>query len=69
MPVEFPNPVEFISAVNINPHDLIDYGRYILPLVRQELAQREASGQRCSLQHDYPGASATTAPLPERTSA
>ena len=44
MPVEFPNPVEFISAVNINPHDLIDYGRYILPLVRQELARRETTG-------------------------
>jgi alkanesulfonate monooxygenase len=52
-----------------NLNDLIDYGRYILPLVRQELAQREATGQRGSLQHDYPGASATTAPLPERTSA
>jgi alkanesulfonate monooxygenase len=52
-----------------NLNDLIDYGRYILPLVRQELAHREATGQRGSLQHDYPGASATTAPLPERTSA
>ena len=30
---------------------------------------REATGQRRSLQHDYSGASATTAPLPERTSA
>ena len=52
-----------------NLNDLIDYGRYILPLVRQELAHREATGQRGSLQDDYPGASATTAPLPERTSA
>ncbi|WP_125130429.1 LLM class flavin-dependent oxidoreductase [Microbacterium sp. 10M-3C3] len=29
-----------------NLNDAIDYGRYILPLVRQELAHREATGQR-----------------------
>jgi alkanesulfonate monooxygenase len=52
-----------------NLNDLIDYGRYILPLVRQELAHREATGQRGSLQDHYPGAFATAAPLPERTSA
>ncbi len=28
-----------------NLNDLIDYGRYVLPLVRQELAHREATGQ------------------------
>ena len=55
MPVEFPNPVEFISAVNINPHDLIDYGRYVLPLVRGELAHRHATGQRGTLQAEHLG--------------
>lgn len=29
-----------------NLNDAIDYGRYVLPLVRQELAHREATGQR-----------------------
>jgi alkanesulfonate monooxygenase len=29
-----------------NLNDAIDYGRYIIPLVRQELAHREATGQR-----------------------
>jgi alkanesulfonate monooxygenase len=51
-----------------NLNDLIDYGRYIVPLVRQELAHRDATGQRGSLQDDHPGASAT-APTAERTSA
>ncbi|MEX5634409.1 LLM class flavin-dependent oxidoreductase [Parafrankia sp. FMc2] len=36
--------------------DAIDYGRYILPLVRQELAHRAATGQRGTLQDEYPGA-------------
>lgn len=50
-----------------NLNDLIDYGRYVLPLVRQELAHREATGQRGSLQDDHLGAYAHT--LAERTSA
>jgi alkanesulfonate monooxygenase len=29
-----------------NLNDAIDYGRYLIPLVRQELAHREATGQR-----------------------
>jgi alkanesulfonate monooxygenase len=29
-----------------NLNDAIDYGRYVLPLVRQELAHREATGHR-----------------------
>ncbi|MDX6356800.1 MAG: alkanesulfonate monooxygenase [Streptomyces sp.] len=29
-----------------NLNDAIDYGRYVLPLVRQELAHREATGER-----------------------
>ncbi len=45
-----------------NLNDLIDYGRHILPLVRQELAHREASGQRGSLQQDHPGAYAERTP-------
>jgi alkanesulfonate monooxygenase len=36
-------------------NDVIDYGRYVLPLVRQELAHREATGQRGTLQADNPG--------------
>ncbi|EFC85074.1 LLM class flavin-dependent oxidoreductase [Parafrankia sp. EUN1f] len=36
--------------------DAIDYGRYIVPLVRQELAHRAATGQRGTLQADHPGA-------------
>ncbi|GIF23872.1 alkanesulfonate monooxygenase [Actinoplanes tereljensis] len=39
-----------------NLNDLIDYGRYILPLVRQELAHREATGQRGALQDEHLGA-------------
>ncbi|MBB2948909.1 alkanesulfonate monooxygenase [Actinoplanes lutulentus] len=46
-----------------NLNDLIDYGRFILPLVRQELAHREATGQHGTLQADNPGA------LAERTAA
>jgi alkanesulfonate monooxygenase len=54
-----------------NLDDLIDYGRYLLPLVRQELAHREATGQRGSLQADHPGAYARAelTAAPERTSA
>jgi alkanesulfonate monooxygenase len=37
-------------------NDVIDYGRYVLPLVRSELAHREATGLRGSLQDDHPGA-------------
>jgi alkanesulfonate monooxygenase len=39
-----------------NLDDLIDYGRYVLPLVRGELAHREATGERGSLQAEHPGA-------------
>jgi alkanesulfonate monooxygenase len=39
-----------------NLDDLIDYGRYVLPLVRGELAHREATGQSGSLQAEYLGA-------------
>jgi alkanesulfonate monooxygenase len=35
--------------------DAVDYGRYILPLVRQEIAHRKATGQRGSLQAEHPG--------------
>ncbi len=53
-----------------NLNDLIDYGRYVLPLVRQELAHREATGQRGSLQDDYPGAYANPTDIAtERTPA
>jgi alkanesulfonate monooxygenase len=38
-----------------NRNDLIDYGRYVIPLVRQELAHRKANGQRGPLQSDHPG--------------
>lgn len=37
-------------------NDVIDYGRYVLPLVRQELAHRAATGHRGNLQGDHPGA-------------
>ncbi|MQY22786.1 LLM class flavin-dependent oxidoreductase [Nocardia macrotermitis] len=40
-------------------NDVIDYGRYILPLVRQELAHRKATGQRGALQANHPGALAS----------
>jgi len=36
--------------------DAVDYGRYVLPLVRQEIAHREATGQRGTLQDEHPGA-------------
>ncbi|WP_018640160.1 LLM class flavin-dependent oxidoreductase [Parafrankia elaeagni] len=39
-----------------NFNDALDYGRYILPLVRQELAHRAATGQRGTLQDEHPGA-------------
>lgn len=39
-----------------NLDDLIDYGRHVLPLVRQELAHRAATGERGTLQADHPGA-------------
>ena len=35
--------------------DAADYGRYILPLVRQELAHRKATGRRGALQAEHPG--------------
>jgi alkanesulfonate monooxygenase len=42
-----------------NLNDAFDYGRYLLPLVRQELAHREATGQR--------GAVVPQSPIPDRT--
>jgi alkanesulfonate monooxygenase len=36
-------------------NDVVDYGRHILPLVRQELAHRKATGQRGTLQVDHLG--------------
>ncbi|WP_432994292.1 LLM class flavin-dependent oxidoreductase [Dactylosporangium sp. CA-233914] len=35
--------------------DAVDYGRHVLPLVRQELAHRQATGQRGTLQAEHPG--------------
>ncbi|GAA3858909.1 LLM class flavin-dependent oxidoreductase [Saccharothrix violaceirubra] len=35
--------------------DAVDYGRHILPLVRQEIAHREATGRRGTLQADHLG--------------
>ena len=35
--------------------DAVDYGRHVLPLVRQEIAHREATGQRGPLQGAHPG--------------
>jgi alkanesulfonate monooxygenase len=35
--------------------DAVDYGRYILPLVRQELAHRKATGRRSDFQAAHPG--------------
>lgn len=40
-------------------NDAVDYGRYVLPLVRQELAHREATGQRGTLQGEHLGAYAS----------
>ena len=36
--------------------DAVDYGEHVLPLVRQELAHRAATGQRGTLQDEHPGA-------------
>ncbi|WP_226359837.1 LLM class flavin-dependent oxidoreductase [Pseudonocardia sp. ICBG1142] len=36
--------------------DAADYGRRVLPLVREELAHRAATGRRGTLQADHPGA-------------
>jgi alkanesulfonate monooxygenase len=36
--------------------DAVDYGQHVIPLVRQELAHREATGTRGSLQDQHPGA-------------
>ncbi|GAB2608504.1 hypothetical protein Aab01nite_60970 [Paractinoplanes abujensis] len=35
--------------------DAVDYGRFVLPLVRQEIAHRKATGQRGSLQAEHLG--------------
>jgi len=35
--------------------DAVDYGRHILPLVRQELAHRKATGRRSDFQATHPG--------------
>jgi alkanesulfonate monooxygenase len=35
--------------------DAVDYGRYVLPLVRQELAHRATTGQRGALQREHLG--------------
>jgi alkanesulfonate monooxygenase len=35
--------------------DAVDYGRHILPLVRQELAHRESTGTRSTFQDEHPG--------------
>lgn len=40
-------------------NDAIDYGRYVIPLVQQELAHREATGRVGSLQSEHLGALAT----------
>jgi alkanesulfonate monooxygenase len=45
-----------------NLNDLIDYGRHLLPLVRQELAHRAATGQPGDLQQQHPGAYAERTP-------
>jgi alkanesulfonate monooxygenase len=37
-------------------NDLVDYGRYIVPLVRRELAHRAATGERDPRQADHLGA-------------
>jgi alkanesulfonate monooxygenase len=52
-----------------NLNDLVDYGRYIVPLVRQELAHRDATGQRGALQDEHSGAYATNPKIAERTPA
>jgi alkanesulfonate monooxygenase len=35
--------------------DAVDYGRFVLPLVRQELAHRKATGRRGTLQAEHLG--------------
>lgn len=35
--------------------DAVDYGRYVLPLVRQEIAHRASTGQRGALQREHLG--------------
>ncbi|MFV0285407.1 MAG: LLM class flavin-dependent oxidoreductase [Demequina sp.] len=42
-------------------NDVIDYGRHVLPLVREELAHRASTGQRGPLQREHLGALAGTA--------
>ncbi|MDT5361823.1 MAG: alkanesulfonate monooxygenase [Mycobacterium sp.] len=42
-----------------NLNDAIDYGRFVIPLVRQELAHRRASGRPSSFQAEHPGLLAT----------
>ncbi|MET9327744.1 LLM class flavin-dependent oxidoreductase [Tsukamurella sp. NPDC003166] len=37
-------------------NDAIDYGRFVIPLVREELAHRARTGRRGTLQADNPGA-------------
>ncbi len=48
------------DLVSIRGYDTLadaeDYGRHVLPLVRQELAHRESTGQRGTLQDEHPGA-------------
>lgn len=44
-----------------NLDDVIDYGRYLLPLIREELAHREATGRR--------GEVVAQEPLPDRSPA
>jgi alkanesulfonate monooxygenase len=48
------------DLVSIRGYDTLadarDYGRSVLPLVRQELAHRAATGQRGTLQDEHPGA-------------
>ena len=37
-------------------NDAVDYGRHVLPLVRQEIEHRRTTGQRGRLQAEHPGA-------------
>jgi alkanesulfonate monooxygenase len=48
--------VDLVSIRGYDTHaDAVDYGRHVLPLVRQELAHREATGTRGTLQADHLG--------------
>ncbi|MCU1479535.1 MAG: putative alkanesulfonate monooxygenase [Subtercola sp.] len=38
-----------------NLNDAVDYGRYVIPLVKEELAHRERTGQKGSLQSEHLG--------------